>query len=277
MKAVIDRLEDVGEALRGEYEPHEGKFRLKLEGDPVGFAPAAKVAEFRATNVQLLQALGARTPEEGLQKAGLFAGLTPEKLEAMKDLDPVAAKAAMARLAALEAKGVSKADDVKAMLDAALAPVNAKLEAAEKREREAQARADEAVFAQAVSDRFSKARGRAGAIGFIVDQAKRAGFKVEGGQIVPPSGKFDATGAALSLDSWMTGAVKEFDFAFEPSQGAGAGNGAAGSPDATSRPGVKQIVMAPDAVVDASRFKYVPNKGLTDLDGNVVEIVNPAA
>lgn len=277
MKAVIDRLEDVGEALRGEYEPHEGKFRLKLEGDPVGFAPAAKVAEFRATNVQLLQALGARTLEEGLQKAGLFAGLTPEKLEAMKDLDPVAAKAAMARLAALEAKGVSKADDVKAMLDAALAPVKAELEATKAERQAERARADEAIFAQAVSDRFGKARGRAGAAGFIVEQAKRAGFKVEGGQIVPPAGKFDAAGAALSLDSWMTGAVKEFDFAFEPSQGAGAGGSAPGSPGATPKPGVKQIVMAPDAIVDASRFKYVPNKGLTDLEGNVVEIVNPAA
>lgn len=277
MKAVIDRLEDVAETLRGEYEPHEGKFRLKLEGDPVGFAPAAKVAEFRATNVALLQALGARTPEEGLQKAGLFAGLTPEKLEAMKDLDPVAAKAAMARLTALEARGVSKADDVKAMLEAALAPVNAKLAAAEERERSAQARADEAVFSQAVSDRFSKAKGRAGAVGFIVDQAKRAGFKVEGGQIVPPAGKFDASGAPIGLDSWMASAVQEFDFAFEPSQGAGAGASAPGSPGATPKPGVKQIVMAPDAIVDASRFKYVPNKGLTDLEGNVVEIVNPAA
>lgn len=276
MKAVIDRLEDVAEGLRGEYEPHEGgKFRLKLEGDPVGFAPAAKVAEFRATNVALLQALGARTPEEGLQRAGLFAGLTPEKLAAMKDLDPVAAKAAMERLAALEAKGVSKADDVRAMLEAALAPVNAKLAAAETREREAQARADEAVFSQQVGDRFSKAKGKPNALGFIVSQAKAAGFKVEGGQIVPPAGKFDAAGAPISLDAWMASAVKEHDYAFEPSQGAGAGQGANGNPQ--PKPGVKQIVMAPDAIVDASKFKYVQGKGLTDLDGNVVEIVNPAA
>lgn len=275
MKAVIDELDAVPEALRGEYEPHEGKFRLKIEGEPVGYAPASKLAEFRSTNVALLQALGAKTVEEGLQRAGQFAGLTPEKLAALKDLDPVAAKAALARLQALEAKGVGNADDVKAMLDSALAPLKAELETTRAERAQERARADDAVFSQQVSDRFSKAKGRPAALPFIAAQAKAAGFKVEGGQLVPPAGKFGANGEPLTLDAWITGTVKEYDFAYEPSTGAGAQPGAGGAP--TPKPGVRQIVMAPDAVVDASRFKFTPGKGLTDLDGNAVEIVNPAA
>lgn len=275
MRAVIERLEDVPEPLRAEYEAHEGKFRLKVEGDPVGFVPAARLAEFRATNVQLLQALGAKTPEEGLQRAGLFANLTPDKLEALKDLDPVQARAALARLAELEKKGVHKPDDVKAMLDSALAPLKAELETERKARSEERARADEATFGSTLGALFARARGRASALPFIVDQAKRAGFKVEAGTLKAPEGKFNSSGDPLTLEGWLAGAVKEFDFAFEPSQGSGTPGGGAGGQ--TTRPGVKQIVMAPDAVVDASRFKYDAKKGLTDLDGNVVEIVNPAA
>ena len=60
-KAVVSTLTEVPEVLRGEYEVQDdGTFRLKLEGDYPGFAPAAeveklreKVNEFRANNIAL--------------------------------------------------------------------------------------------------------------------------------------------------------------------------------------------------------------------------------
>ena len=54
MKAILDTLDDVAEPLRGEYESHEGRYRLKVEGTPAGFVPSSehvdvrtKLSEFR--------------------------------------------------------------------------------------------------------------------------------------------------------------------------------------------------------------------------------------
>jgi hypothetical protein len=46
-KAVVATLEEVPQALRSEYEPRDGKFVLKVEGDLPGYVAEGVVAQQR--------------------------------------------------------------------------------------------------------------------------------------------------------------------------------------------------------------------------------------
>ncbi len=79
---IVESLDKVPEALRGEYEPRDGKFALKLTGAPAGFVEAAKLDEFRSNNRSLF------TKNEELAR----------QLEDFKGLDPAKAREALAEL-----------------------------------------------------------------------------------------------------------------------------------------------------------------------------------
>jgi hypothetical protein len=76
LKALVKDINEVPEAFRGEYESTgsgvAGEMRLKLEGDIPGFAPKAKLDEFRTSNDTLKN-----------EKVALET-----KLAALKDIDP---------------------------------------------------------------------------------------------------------------------------------------------------------------------------------------------
>lgn len=91
LKRIVNDLSEVPEGLRGEYEPHDGKHRLKLEGDD--------------DPVALKRALEA----ERKSRSALDSELKAMR-EKLGDTDPAEAKAAMVRIRELEdARGFEQA------------------------------------------------------------------------------------------------------------------------------------------------------------------------
>lgn len=282
MKATIAALEDVPEPIRGEYEPHNGAYRLKVEGDLPGFVPAQKHAEFRDNNVKLLKALGADTVEAALQRAGLFGAITPERLAALKDIDPAEYQTLKAQVADLEKKGVKKPDDVQTAIQAALdsfkagvvKPLQDQLAAASEQAKAKDARLADQALRATIGERFTKAGGKAdpAVVKFIVDQAKAA-FHVVDDKVVAADGRYGANGDPLTVEEWIASATKDYAFAFGPSHGGGANPGAGGGTGGP-KPGVKQLVNpTPEQL---GQLNFVQGKGLTDRTGQVVEIVHQA-
>lgn len=125
MKAIVDSLDDVAEPLRDEYEAHEGKFRLKLEGTPTGFVPSSdhvdvrtKLSEFRDNNLELYKGIAELA---GVSEATSLAPLK-ELVAKLKDIDPDEHEKLKAKVVELEKKG-AKPDDVAAQIAAAVDPL----------------------------------------------------------------------------------------------------------------------------------------------------------
>lgn len=236
IKAVLATLDGVTDALKALYTLRDGKYVLDVEGDMPGYVPAQKHAEFRDNNVKLLKALGAETVEAALQRAGLFEGLTSERLTALKAIDPAEYADLRAKADALKKKGVDKPDDLdglkKSLLEelkaSVVGPLQQKLTDMEKAVQAKDARLADQALRSAVGERFVKAGGKPSATDFIVDRAKQA-FKVVDDKVVAVDGKYNAQGEPLTVDEWVASATKEFDFAFEPSNGGGAAPAGAGS------------------------------------------------
>jgi len=252
LKGVVADINEVPEALRPLYVQKGNQWQANLVGDIPGFVKADQVAEingrlaeFRENNKKVMSALGVTTVDEALQRVGLIAGLSADKLAALKDLDPEAAKAALARVAALEKKGIKNEDDLevklKQALDEGLKPIRTELELERKARRDAQERADEALLREVVGTKFSKAGGKAGALDFIVSEFKRD-FRVVDGVVKANENKFspENPNKPLSEDEWVAGAIKRYDFAFAASQGGGA-SPSSGNGNASLRAGAKEL------------------------------------
>jgi hypothetical protein len=243
LKAVVPDINAVPENLRSLYTQRDGKFVLDLEGDVPGYVPAQKHAEFRENNVKLLKALGAETVEAALQRAGLFTGLDSDRLAKLKDIDPAVYAELKAKADALEKKGVKGVDDVEALKKSLLedlkasvvGPLQAQLAEMQKASQAKDQRIADATLRSAVAERFAKAGGKASASGFIVEEAKKA-FRVVDDRVVAVDGRFGSDGEPLTLDAWVAGATKEYDFAFEPSKGGGAAPAGAGGAPAHKGP-----------------------------------------
>jgi hypothetical protein len=215
---TVNTLQEVPEPLRQFYVEKDGKFHVDLSGPPTGFVPSAdlatangKVVEFRDNNVKLLQEI------EPLRKLKTDLG----------DLDITVAKTAVTELKTLKEKGVSKPDDITAMMKSVaeqtakpLQDALALLTTTAKADRE---RADEATFRTAIGEKFTKAGGLPKALDYIINEAKSV-FKVDNGKVAALPNKFSTVtpGNPLEIDEWLTSAAKEHDFAFKPSQGGGA-------------------------------------------------------
>ncbi len=142
MQAIISSLDQVAEALRSEYVEKDGRFVLKLDGEhpnqvaAVGDANrritelTGKVDEFRATNVRILKAIGAENVDGALSK-----------IETLAKIDPVKYQALVEKAADLEKKGVTKGDDIAAIVAREVAKVsttlNERLDASEKKREDA--------------------------------------------------------------------------------------------------------------------------------------------
>jgi hypothetical protein len=233
---VIDTLDKVPEAVRGFYEPKDGKHYLILDATPHGFAPVAerdaantKLAEFRDKNIALMQA-----DEASKTKWAPYAGIE----------DPVAAKAALEAVAALGKKGVTKPSDIEtavaAAVKAANEPLMAKLAASEAIAEANAKRADAGTLRAKIDTAFKKAGGRPDAIDDVVARATSV-FTVKEGEVVALPTKFsaDKPSEALGMDEWLAGLAKANVYLFQPSVGAGADPVKGGG--AGARPG--QVVL----------------------------------
>ena len=232
-KFVIDSLDGLVDPLKSEYEARDGKFYLKIDGDIPALveangkitAAAAKIAgldtkvvEFRDNNINLLKELEVLRPLQ----------------EKFKDIDPDAARAALAKVEALGKKGIKSEEDVdtkvKTLLDAQLLPFQTAMKglqdqlatsaAAAAADRQ---RADALLLQAEISEKFIKAGGKAKATSFIVGEASKS-FEVKDGHVVAKVGMFnpEKPGESLSTDDWLKLILKEHDYTIEPSKGGGA-------------------------------------------------------
>jgi len=246
LRYIVAALTDVPEAQRSLYVQKDGKYVLDVDGvveSTMADSLRGDVKKFRDTNIELLKALGASSPEDGLKRAALFAGIDSEKLEKLKAIDPDEFDKLKQKAAKLKDKGVSDADDLegkfKAMLDAALAPYKTQLETEKNARIAAQEKADKALLRQVVGDKLVKAGGRPDAIDFLMEKAP---FRVDGDKVTAKENQYSSAnpGKLIEVDEWLTIAAKEFPFAFEKSQGGGAGPSS--GPGSNLRPGVQRLV-----------------------------------
>jgi hypothetical protein len=240
LKAVVENVTEIPEALRGEYEQRDGKYVLKLEGAPPGFVPGkdladanGRVAEFRETNIKLLKAIGADTIDAALARVASISGLDSARLEKLKAIDPAEYEALKAKAAKLKDKGVDDPDELdtkfKGMLTEALKPITEKLTASEAALAQERQRAAAATLRQTVAERFLKAKGKGNAVDIVVGLAGEA-FDVVDGAVKAKPTRFSAekAGQPLSLDEWLGQIAKDKDFLFEPSSGGGTTTSAGG-------------------------------------------------
>lgn len=211
---VLDKIEDAPEAARPFYTQRDGKFHVDLTAAPNGFVPAAdlaaangKVVEFRENNIKLTNEV---------------TELRPLK-DRFKDIDPDAARVALAAQKELKDKGVNGVADLNVIVQAALKPVQDQLttitaNAAAERDRNA-----ELTLSNVLGDKFVKAGGVPEAKDFIIGRAKGV-FVAENGVVraAPTQFSTDKPGEPLGVDEWLTRMTKESAFAFKPSGGGGA-------------------------------------------------------
>jgi len=243
LKPVIDALDQVTEDLRPHYVSKGDQFVLQMDGDPHGFIArdthveqVNKVAEFRDNNNKLKAELEARDT-------------ALKKLDAYKDLDPDAARAALSKVAELQKKGVSKASDVDDAVRSALQsfktseldPLRQLLTDEKTARHAADLKVSQAALKNEVLTQFKAAGGQDAAIDFVVSRASDV-FKIEGDQLVAKDGIYstDNPGDPLSLGEWMTKQTREIGFAFGMSNGGGAHN-IEGNPAGVLPAGVKAL------------------------------------
>jgi hypothetical protein len=243
LKPVIDSLDQVSEDLRQHYIGEGDKFILQMDGDPQGFVPREthaeqvnKVAEFRDNNVKLKAEL------EAQQEA-------VKQLDNYRDLDPTAAREALAQVAELSKKGVRKASDVDEQVKNALLqfktselePLRQLLTEEKTARQEADKKVSAAAMKNEVLNQFKAAGGQDAAVDFVVSRANDV-FKMDGNQLVAREGVYsvDNPGEPMGLSEWMTKQTKEIAFAFGSSNGGGAHN-REGNPVGTIPAGVRQL------------------------------------
>jgi hypothetical protein len=175
LKYTVDDIVSIPSNLRDEYRKGEdGKIHLVLDGT---HPHTTKLSEMRETNVGLLK-----------------------KLAEFEGLDPVAAKAALEKVAAGD-----DPDLVKLKLDLAQAQ-SAAATAAQK--------TDALVLRQAVSSAFLAVGGRPEAVDYIVG---RAPFIAVDGAVKPKEGE-----ASPTVEEWLVTQLDASAFAFFPNTGGGA-------------------------------------------------------
>jgi hypothetical protein len=248
-RAVYASEAEIPPALKSEYEPKDGKFILKVEGELPGFVPEAvtaeqrrKLDEFRETNRTIMRELGVDSPEQAIERAKLYRQFTPAQLEKLKTVDPDEYARLKQAHDQLKGKGVESGDDVDAKIQAAVTKLNSevvqplqqKVEASEKKRAEAEQKLEDSQFRREITELAvnPKIGVRADALEFVISKAREV-FTVKDGRVIAKPDQFSgSTGLPLGLEEWFSGLSKKFAFAFEQSSGGGgngSGNGA-GSP-----------------------------------------------
>jgi hypothetical protein len=244
LKPVVTDISQVPEVFRSEYEQRDGKWFLKLDGDPPGYVLAAtaeenarKLAEFRDNNRAL-----------NTLKAELET-----RLKSFDGIDPASHQALKERIAELEGKqkGMKGDDDVKRLLDAAVTPLMQRLDALTASDQEKARKLDEKELETELTQAGIKAGVDDLALPDFIRRGKET-FRREEGKTVGKRGDtplFSRSRPAepLGVEEWVADLPKEAPHLFKPSGGGGARPGA-GPPQANGA----VRVIPPDARLSAS-------------------------
>jgi hypothetical protein len=235
LKVTVDSLADVPAGLREHYaKASDGRFHLSFDGEPV------KVTEFRNTNVALLKEV-----EE----------LRPLKTK-FDGIDPEVAKADRQKVLDLE----------KTNPDARLKVLEAEL-ASEKAIRiETQRKADRSRVRDVLRVRATAAGVLPAAMDMLLDKAEPQ-FVMDGDVVKAKPNTFSPTrpGEPLSVDEWMTGALKDLGFLFGRSNGGGSdgrpGGGSGGDGKAVLRDPTPQQLGEHAKAIAAGEIRIVYSGG----------------
>jgi len=235
VKAVLDTLEGLPDPVRAEYEFKDGKYHLKLEGNPTGFVikkelddANTKLTEYRDNN------RGLNTKVTELET----------KMATFKDIDPVKYRTMDAKITELEKKGVKDGNDVAELVSKTVKDAIKPYE-----EREAQRAASEKAAVERADRELLKSTLATAGVSAGVDEramtdyiARGMGiFKVVEGEVVARKGEapiFQKAKPAevLTVDVWATEELPaEAPHIYKPSRGGGAGNGGGGGGPITKK------------------------------------------
>lgn len=242
MKAVYQSIDEVPEALRGEYEEKGGSYVLKVDGDHPAFIEpltqaktaaeqaAEKLKSFRENNVRLLKEIGAASFEDAV-----------EKLKILKSVDPAEYNRLRDRTTQLEREGIRTPEDVtrlflektKAQVEAAVKPLQDRLNEITTRERAAQEQLARTTLENALRDAASKAGVDERAIPDFLSRGLQV-FTLRDGQVVAMRGDQPVfsrrrPGESMTPEEWANDLSGEAPHLFRPSKGGGA-TGGAGAP-----------------------------------------------
>lgn len=216
-KATVASLDEVPEALRGEYESRDGKFVLKIEGEPAGFVPVARFNEFRDNN----RALNTRVTT------------AEEKLKAYEGIDPSEYAALKTRIAEFEKNGAKAPADLQKLIEQAIAPVQQTVLDLRKKNEEAEERVKQATLQSQRKDLESTLQSiglkngvAESALPDYVARGMRI-FSIVDGKPVAKNGEtpiYAKDGEALTPEKWATELVTEAPHLFKASVGGGATN-----------------------------------------------------
>lgn len=245
MKAVYQSQDEIPEALRGEYEEKGGSFVLKVDGELPTYtelkasaaaavtartAAEAKVATFRDNNVKILKELGADSFEDAA-----------EKLKALRTVDPAEYARLKARTAELEGQGIRSSEDVQRLflektrtqVEAAVKPLQDKLDDITRREKQAQAALARTTLENALRDAATKAGVEERAVPDFLNRGLNV-FAIKDGQVVAlkngePVFSRRKAGETLSAEEWAQDLATDAPHLFRPNKGGGA-TGGGGAP-----------------------------------------------
>lgn len=237
LKTVVDTLEGMPDELAAEYTAgDDGKFYLTIDGAPRGFTPNADVAE---NNTKL--------EEFRTNNRTLNAELEAErkKLEPFDGLDPVAARKALEAGADLKAKGISKADDLEALLERAtekaIAPLRTQVEtltADNTGKAEALAKSE---LTKALTAAANEAHVEPRALDDFISRGEKV-FSFRDGNVVAldesgaPRYNPEAPAERLTPAGWASNLTSTAAHLFKPSSGGGGGGGGGPLPAAKTIP-----------------------------------------
>jgi hypothetical protein len=218
MKAVLSSLDDLPESLHSEYEQKDGKFHLKLEGDPNGYVRSAdleeankKLVEFRENNRGLKSKLDSVTAK--------FEGVDPDEHKKMRE-----------KITSLEQQGLKGDADVTSIIQGAIEkavkPLQQKLEQMSEREKEAK----NALARRDLESILTKEGLKAGVSEKAIPDYLRRGldvFRLKEGEPVAMNGDdtpiFSSAKPSepLSVPEWIGSLSDDAPHLFKPSAGGG--------------------------------------------------------
>lgn len=211
IKAVVDDINAVPEALRGFYTEQDGKFTLTVDG----LVPKTKLDEFRQNNINLAQERDALKQQ--------FDGI-----------DPKTARELLAKAQAEKDKiliDAGKVDELLAQrVDAMRKDFETQLSGETNKGKKLQAQLESLLIDGAIRDAAVRAGVRASAIEDVLLRGRTV-FKLVDGKAVPMQGDqpiFGKTGDAMGMDEWVSGLATNATHLFEPNRGGGAAGGSSG-------------------------------------------------
>lgn len=204
VKASYSDEKEIPEALKKDYKKKGDIFILDIEGEPDGYVPESKFAEFRDNNKKLFNSLKK------------FEGIDPDKV-----------KADLAELEELRKVGNDQKAVIETRVKAATERMAVELDTHKKRVAELEEERKSSIIDGALT-RAANGKIQEKALDFVLHKGKsvfRIGSNGEPEAFKGDTAIKDAEGQPLTVDVWLSELIQENPFIALSSSGGGASGG----------------------------------------------------